>query len=81
MVFFPRMNSKKVKAIMEKARKKVKGTVIHSGRKNIKVKLSIGISHRKNSNQDLGEVLKAADKALYRAKKQGRDQVRYSTGG
>ncbi len=80
VVFFPRKNSKKVKAIMEKARKKVKAAIVRSGNKNIKVRLSIGISHRKNSNQNLGEVLKAADKALYRAKKQGRDQVRYSTG-
>lgn len=80
VVFFPRKNSKKVKAIMEKARKKVKATVIRSGKRDIRVKLSIGISHRKHSNQDLGEVLKAADKALYRAKKQGRDQIRYSTG-
>jgi diguanylate cyclase (GGDEF)-like protein len=80
VVFFPRKNSKKVKAIMEKARKKVKKAVVRTGKKNVKVKLSIGISHRKNGNQDLGDVLKAADKALYRAKKQGRDQVRYSKG-
>lgn len=80
VVFFPRKNSKKVKAIMEKARKKVKGAVIQSGNRSIRVSLSIGVSHRVQSGQRLGEVLKAADKALYRAKKQGRDQVRYSTG-
>jgi diguanylate cyclase (GGDEF)-like protein len=80
VVFFPRKNSKKVKTIMDKARKKVKGAVVRSGNKSIRVRLSIGISHRKNSNQELSEVLKAADKALYRAKKQGRDQIRYSTG-
>jgi diguanylate cyclase (GGDEF)-like protein len=80
VVFFPRKNSKTVKDIVERARRKVREAVVRSGNKDIKVKLSIGISHRKNSTQDLGEVLKAADKALYRAKKQGRDQVRYSTG-
>ncbi|MCK4233629.1 diguanylate cyclase, partial [candidate division WOR-3 bacterium] len=39
---------------------------------------SIGISHRKNAGQSLPKVLKAADKALYRAKKHGRDQVKFS---
>jgi diguanylate cyclase (GGDEF)-like protein len=65
---------------MDKVRKSVKNTSFKSGKKGIKITLSIGISHRKNSNQNLRDVLKSADKALYRSKKQGRDQVRYSRG-
>ncbi len=80
VVFFPRKNSKRVKVIMEKARKKVKGAIVRSGNRKVKVSLSIGVSHREHTSKHLREVLKAADKALYRAKKQGRDQVRYSTG-
>jgi diguanylate cyclase (GGDEF)-like protein len=80
VIFFPRKDSTKVKTIMDKARKSVKNTLFKSGKRGIKVTLSIGISHRKNTGQSLREVLKIADKALYRSKKQGRDQVRYSRG-
>ncbi|TET21301.1 MAG: GGDEF domain-containing protein [Candidatus Cloacimonadota bacterium] len=78
VVFFPGKNSTKIKIIVEKARKSVKAAVIRSGKKKIRVTLSIGISHRKNTIQSLPEVLKTADKALYRAKKHGRNQVRFS---
>lgn len=78
VVFFAGKNSKRIKKIMDRVRKKIKANVIRSGRKKIKVTLSIGISHRKTGSQDLTMVLKSADKALYRSKKQGRDQVRFS---
>lgn len=80
VIFFPRKDSTRVKSIMDKVRKAVKNASFRTGKRGIKVTLSIGISHRKNSGQNLREVLKSADKALYRSKKQGRDQVRYSKG-
>ncbi len=78
VVFFPKKNSEKIKVIMDKVRKVVKSAGTRSGKKAIKVTVSIGISHRKNAGQSLPKVLKAADKALYRAKKHGRDQVKFS---
>ena len=78
VVFFPKKNSSKVKLIMDRVRKSVRATVTRSGKKVIKVTVSTGISHRKNTVQSLPEVLKAADRALYRAKKDGRNQVRFS---
>jgi diguanylate cyclase (GGDEF)-like protein len=43
--------------------------------KNVKVTVSIGVADRNERLSSTGEVIKAADKALYRAKKQGRNRV------
>ena len=48
------------------------------GKKRIKITVSVGISHRHGKTQPLPSVFKIADKALYRAKKEGRNQVRFS---
>lgn len=78
VVFFPHKKSRRIKKIMDRARKKIQKSVIRSGKKRIKVTVSIGISHRSRSSQTLHEVFSTADKALYRAKKGGRNQVRFS---
>ena len=78
VVFFPQKNSAKVRINMEKVRKSVKTSVIRSGKKAIRVTISVGVSHRQNTTQSLHKVMKAADNALYRAKKHGRNQVRFS---
>jgi diguanylate cyclase (GGDEF)-like protein len=77
VVFFPGKDSKRTKRIMDKIRKKVKTSVTYSMRKKIEITLSVGISHRETGSQDLSVVLKSADRALYRSKKHGRDQVRF----
>lgn len=41
----------------------------------IKVTISIGVAERNANHKTLEEVIKAADKALYQAKKQGRNRV------
>ncbi|MBU8913200.1 MAG: GGDEF domain-containing protein [Spirochaetales bacterium] len=46
-------------------------------RQRIGVTVSIGLSDRKIARQPLGHVLQAADKALYIAKENGRNQVRF----
>jgi diguanylate cyclase (GGDEF)-like protein len=43
--------------------------------KNVKVTISIGVANRNDRLSTTQEVIKSADKALYRAKKQGRNRV------
>ena len=47
-------------------------------KKRIKITVSVGVSHRYGKSQPLQSVFRIADKALYRAKKEGRNQVRFS---
>ena len=45
------------------------------GKQHVTVTISIGVAHRDERKPSPADVLKAADKALYRAKKQGRNRV------
>lgn len=45
------------------------------GEKSVSVSVSIGIAESSDNLRHTGEVIKAADKALYRAKNQGRNQL------
>lgn len=47
----------------------------------LRVTVSIGIAALPASRCDLEELIAAADAALYRAKNEGRDRVRMTTGG
>jgi len=78
VIFFPHQSTTKVKMMMELIRKKVKKTSIRAGKKIVKITVSIGISHRQEKAQTLQKVFRMADKALYRAKKEGRNQVKFS---
>jgi diguanylate cyclase (GGDEF)-like protein len=78
VIFFPHQSSTKIKMIMELIRKRVKKTSVKAGKKRIKISISVGISHRQNCSLTLHKVFRIADKALYRAKNEGRNQVRFS---
>ncbi|MBD3344524.1 MAG: diguanylate cyclase [Chitinivibrionales bacterium] len=76
-VFFPQKVTKDVVPVMEKVRKAVEKMKTTFKKKNIKVTLSIGISHRYDKTQTIIDVIHTADKALYKAKKGGRNQVKH----
>ncbi|MBN1695101.1 diguanylate cyclase [candidate division WOR-3 bacterium] len=78
VIFFPRQSSTKIKMMMELIRKKVKRTSVKAGKKRIRISISAGISHRQDCSLTLHKVFRMADKALYRAKREGRNQVRFS---
>lgn len=75
-VFFPRKTSSQVVKLMEEVRMDVEKVKTESGKKTISVTISVGVSQRENQNQSVMDVIHAADKALYRAKHGGRNQVK-----
>ena len=75
-VFFPQRTAKEAAQIGERIRAGIEKIKTKSGRKTIQVTVSIGISHRDSYNQSIVEVIQTADKALYTAKKDGRNQIK-----
>ena len=67
MVIIPDIANKEAFIIGERLRKNVKATS--------DISISIGISHFKESSDNLQRLIYNADKALYEAKKMGRDRV------
>ncbi|MBF0432667.1 MAG: GGDEF domain-containing protein, partial [Fibrobacteria bacterium] len=76
IVFFPQQHIKEAVKILERVRIAVKKSSVKSGRKTIRVTLSAGVAMREKTSQNLSQVIQTADKALYRAKKGGRNQVK-----
>ncbi len=76
IVFFPNKRTKQITPIMENVRVAIRSAKIPFKRKKLSVTISCGVSHRESSAQTVMEVIHTADKALYRAKKGGRNQVK-----
>jgi diguanylate cyclase (GGDEF)-like protein len=75
-VFFPKKESRDIHPLMENVRRSVEALKVSiSSRKSVSVTISCGISHRSSSSQSIADVLKRADRALYRAKGAGRNRV------
>ena len=74
-VFFSGLRSKEIVPIVEQSRLSIEKMKTKSGSKTIPVTISVGVSHREVLSQSLSEVMKTADKALYKAKEGGRNQV------
>jgi diguanylate cyclase (GGDEF)-like protein len=80
-IFFPEKQTKKILPLIERVRVEVARMKLKHGGKTISVTVSCGVSHRKNASQQLSEVVEDADRALYAAKNNGRNQVRASSHG
>jgi diguanylate cyclase (GGDEF)-like protein len=76
VVFFPGKETREIAEIMENVRTEIEKLKMKSGRKTITVTASFGVSHRDDKDQSIMDVIGAADKALYRAKEDGRNQVK-----
>ena len=63
--------------VAERIRRRVAGDLfpIHKGEKSIEVTISIGIAARSTPEDTAAMILKRADEALYRAKRDGRNRV------
>lgn len=74
-VFLPKVKLKQAEILMEKVRQAVAKKRIQAGNKKIKVTVSSGVAQKEQRGQNIEQLLEIADKALYRAKRNGRDQV------
>ena len=78
IIFFPHKALSQTTPIVDNLRKVIERTNTKTGKKSLSVTVSIGISCREEPEQTIMEVIKAADKALYRAKEAGRNRVKIS---
>jgi len=76
IVFFPNKTTKQIFPVVENIRGVIEGSRIPIARKRLSVTVSSGISHRETVSQNIMDVIHAADKALYKAKDNGRNQVK-----
>ncbi len=76
IVFFPHHETKPIVKIMEQVRLNIESMITHSEKKKILVTISCGIANRVSLQNTVTQVIAAADKALYRAKKDGRNQIK-----
>jgi|WetSurMetagenome_2_1015567.scaffolds.fasta_scaffold01814_5 diguanylate cyclase (GGDEF)-like protein len=76
VVFFPRMGIREAEPVIERVRKSIEALKIKTRNKTLGVKVSCGVSARDDLSQSVIDVIHTADKALYKAKKEGRNQVR-----
>ncbi len=58
-----------------KSKKKLKSRLLSGSKKEVKVTVSIGVAEKGDKHNSPDEVIKDADKALYKAKKTGRNRV------
>jgi diguanylate cyclase (GGDEF)-like protein len=76
IIFFPRKTARQVVPLVEKMRTTIEKAKTKTARKALSVTVSCGISCREDPGQSIMDVIHAADKALYKAKEGGRNQVK-----
>ena len=77
IVFVPGRTGRDVVPLAQRLRLTIEKMETAVKKNHIGVTISIGVSDRKTPRQSLVNVVQAADKALYRAKENGRNQVRF----
>jgi diguanylate cyclase (GGDEF)-like protein len=77
IVFFEGRTGRDIAPLARRLCQVIESTETSWKRQRIGVTVSIGLSERKIARQTLAHVVHAADKALYIAKENGRNQVRF----
>jgi diguanylate cyclase (GGDEF)-like protein len=81
VIFFPQKTMKQAEPLVENVRaaiEKMKTRTGKAGKKTLSVTVSCGVSCKEWPETPIIDVIHAADKAMYRAKEGGRNQVRIS---
>lgn len=74
-ILLPNINRKAAIQIAEKIRQKMENSPLDIRRETVRVTVSIGVANLPEDTQDMESLIEAADKALYEAKKAGRNRV------
>lgn len=74
-LLLPKTNTEQAKELAERLRYAVEVTQIESGRGLISRTVSIGIASAQSGKMDVDEVIRQADEAMYRAKKEGGNRI------
>ncbi|WP_110675230.1 GGDEF domain-containing protein [Salinicola sp. RZ23] len=75
LILLPGADSAAARAIAERLRDAMIRTPVHAAGHDIPVTLSIGIAEAAPEGETLSATIVSADRALYRAKRQGRDRI------
>lgn len=75
-VFLPNKTAKEASDLLEHVRQGIEKSSTLYGKKKIKVTISSGVAQRDDISQPLLDIVNVADKALYKAKEDGRNQVK-----
>ena len=75
VILLPETKSKEAIIASERIRRIIEKTEFDFGKKKIFMTCSFGISYYKNSVKSVLDIIKRADKALYKSKAQGRNRV------
>jgi diguanylate cyclase (GGDEF)-like protein len=76
IIFFPQKSLSQTAPVVDIMRKVIENTKTKTGKKALSVTVSSGVSCREEPEQSIMDVIKAADKALYKAKEAGRNRVK-----
>jgi two-component system cell cycle response regulator len=75
IIFFPQKTISQTAPVVDTMRKVIEATKTKTGKKVLSVTVSSGVSCREEPEQSIADVIKAADKALYKAKEAGRNRI------
>ena len=75
VILLPGSNHKNAQRTAARLQELIANNVTHTSAGEIKITVSQGIAILDNSMQDLNHLVKAADRALYKAKESGRNRV------
>lgn len=74
IVFMPMATLYEARAVAQEINKAVESKIFHENEEEFKVTISIGLSNYPNDGATIDTIVNAADKALYKAKQNGRNQ-------
>jgi diguanylate cyclase (GGDEF)-like protein len=78
LIVLPDIADDQLKTVVERLWSEIRSKPIRYQDKEIPVTVSLGVAAYQHTDEHLEQIIKRADDALYRAKNEGRDTIRYA---